>query len=442
MRYVFPLLLLMLFLAMTSVPDLMASVSFENTAGFKKITLGGDAKVRMESRENDDFNDRADDEDTFFLTRIRVFADVEVNDLFRAYVRLRDAELFEADIPHGNAAYEDSLDLYEGFLEIRKPMDLPLKVQVGRMEFNYGEQRLIGGFDWSNVGRQFDAVRLIATPGNFEVHAFAANRVIIDDHNFNRSDPHGDPDDFYGIYTLYRGFPERELEGYILLRENREVKASSEDGSLGDLDEYTAGIRTVGKYLTDFDYGTELAYQFGNGYGDRIKAYAVHFRIGYTFADLAWRPRVGVEYNLGSGDKDPTDGRNQSFYNLFPTNHPHYGYIDAVSWRNARNYALSFKAYPMKDLMLKMDLWNFRLKEARDALYSAGGKVTRRDATGNSGKDAGQEIDLLVQYKLDQHWSFLGGYSYFIAGDFIEDAPPQKTGDNADFSYVQVMYTF
>jgi len=442
MRYVFPLLLLMLFLAMTSVPDLMASVSFENTAGLSKITLGGDARLRMESRENDDFNDHLDDNDTYFLTRVRVFADVEVNDLIRAYVRLRDAELFEADIPHGNPAYEDSLDLYEGFLEIRKPMDLPLRVQIVRLEFNYGEQRLIGGFDWSNVGRQFDALRLIATPGNFEVHAFAANRVIIDDHNFNRSDPHEAPDDFYGIYTMYHGFSERELEGYILLRQNRQVKASAEDGSLGDLDEYTIGTRTVGKYLTDFDYGTELAYQFGNGYGDRIKAYAIHFRTGYTFPGLDWKPRIGVEYNQGSGDKNPTDGRNQGFDNLFPTNHPHYGYIDAISWRNTRNYALSFKVNPMKDLMVKMDLWNFRLKEARDALYGAGGKVTRRDTTGHSGKDAGQEIDLLVQYKLNQHWSFLGGYSYFIAGDFIEDAPPQKTGDNADFSYVQVMYTF
>ena len=55
---------------------------------------------------------------------------------------------------------------------------------------------------------------------------------------------------------------------------------------------------------------------------------------GYTFKDAWATPRLGLEYAYGSGDSDPTDGKHETFDNLFPTNHKFYGYMDFLSLQN------------------------------------------------------------------------------------------------------------
>lgn len=63
---------------------------------------------------------------------------------------------------------------------------------------------------------------------------------------------------------------------------------------------------------------------------------------GYTCAKTFGTPRLGLEYNFSSGDHDPTDGKNETLDNLFPTNHKHYGYMDFLGWRNIHQPTRSF----------------------------------------------------------------------------------------------------
>ena len=74
---------------------------------------------------------------------------------------------------------DDPLDLRQGFFEVGNPAEFPVMAKVGRQELIYGDERLIGAFDWNNFSRTFDAVKLRyqKDPQKFWVDAFVATSV-------------------------------------------------------------------------------------------------------------------------------------------------------------------------------------------------------------------------------------------------------------------------
>ena len=73
-----------------------------------------------------------------------------------------------------------------------------------------------------------------------------------------------------------------------------------------------------------------------------------------------------------------------------------------------------------------------------DALYNAGGGVLRAGSLG-SDSEIGQELDAVITYKLNGHTTFEGGYSHFLAGDFMEES---GSSEDMDWLYLQVSYKF
>src|SRR5205823_2102002 len=127
---------------------------------------------------------------------------------------------------------------------------------------------------------------------------------------------------------------------------------------------YTVGLRlksTPGK-LHGFDYELEGAYQLGRD-GGRLTnsfpnaggvmlahhAFAVEAKAGYTWDSCALKPRFGIEYDVASGDKSQFDHSDQSFLNLFPTNHKFYGYMDLFAWKNMHDASAQLKLTPYQD---------------------------------------------------------------------------------------------
>src|SRR5213078_5000488 len=94
---------------------------------------------------------------------------------------------------------------------------------------------------------------------------------------------------------------------------------------------------------------------------------------GYTWTEAFGSPRLGLEYNYSSGDHNPTDGRNEPFDNLFPTNHRLYGYMDFVGWRNIHDPRLSAAIKPVKSLAMTMDYHLFWLADTHDFFYPEAG---------------------------------------------------------------------
>jgi hypothetical protein len=190
-----------------------------------------------------------------------------------------------------------------------------------------------------------------------------------------------------------------------------------------------------------FDYEFEGAFQTGEVLGRDLTAFAVHGGLGYTF-DVAWKPRLGVEYNYGSGDDDPLDGDIETFQNLFPTNHKFYGQMDVFSWQNMHDAAVIVKAQPVKSVTLKAEYHAFWLASTDDVWYRANGTTAVRplDALARKADNyAGSEVDMTAQWAVNKHVAFEAGYSHFFAGDYLSDT---GASDDADFGYVQASLTF
>ena len=390
------------------------------------LKMGGEFRLRGESPI--DFGAftpirSAVDDDSFILLRARPFIESTPTREIHVYIQPQFSRGFaQEESTIANTMDLDDFDLHQGFVDFQHLAGDHLLVRLGRQELFYGDERLIGSFDWNNVGRSFDAGKIRASWNKFWIDGFASWIQRAGGNQY-----------FGGLYSHWDALNEMAAEPYFLiLRDN--------DGGLGGgaLTVYTVGDRIAGTIGKQWDYGTEGAVQFGKSGTENIFAYAGHIHGGYTF-DTKWKPRIGLEYNIASGDSAPGAGSTvKTFNNLFPTNHTKYGYMDVVGWRNMHNPRFNVQVTPLEGLTASLDYHLFFLMEPADGLYQASGAQVRAGAAGAS-RFAGQEIDALLKYKWNKHANFMLGYSFFNTASFMEDTGVDK---NAHFLYAQMTVYF
>lgn len=401
-----------------------------------KIKISAEARYRLEAKDDFDFKETADDTDTFHLLRLRLNIDSNISDNLRGFLQLQDSRIFDSlSANRFSTSFRDEFDIRQAYVDI-KGLIPGITLRAGREELSYGDQRLLGGFNWSNVAQTFDAVKLIYAQDKFNLEAFFSNKVPIDRANPNNW--YDDDQSLHGIYAAYKGIDKHTLDLYYLLRKTTENVSFGASGA-DKLDERTIGLRLKGEKINNFDYTFEPMYQFGEFGSKDVNAYAIIALAGYTFNDLAWKPRVGLEWDFASGDDDASDGERNTFDNLWPTNHLHYGYMDLFSLQNLNAYRLTADIKPIPKLTLQTDYWIFNLDETSDAAYNAGRGQLRAASQGAGSGFAGSEIDFLVKYSMNKNISLLGGYSHFFAGKFLKQT---GANDDADYFYLQSILKF
>ncbi len=402
-------------------------------------------------------------DDDYVLNQTRLWADADVNEHLRVFIQLQDARTFGAEgttvgYANGTAVsglenVENSiLDIHQGYFDLRKLFDLPLTVRVGRQEIVWGDHRVIGNFVWSNVGRTFDGGRAMWDTDSIHAEVFAAK---VDEDGWLGADGSDNSDE--NIYAAQLAFkklvPGALLELMYIQKNDQDDTANSAvasgyaaagDGSGVVIHDF--GVRIDGKVpnLDAIDYTIESHGQVGDYADDSQQAWAFAGKTGYTFKELAWKPRIGFEYAFASGDDDTTDSKHETFDNLYPTNHWQgiYGFADLLSWQNMHDFRGQFKVQPTSKLTAQVDYHWFMLDEEADGWYLANGTLAAaRPGAGfnTSDEDLAQEVDLTVGYALYKNVNILAGYSFFGAEDWIEN----NIGDvDTSWGYLQTTVTF
>jgi hypothetical protein len=408
-----------------------------------KLWMQGHERLRLEYRANNAAFDSSvsADEDWWLLHRLRVGLGAKPCDWFQVYGELQDArEIDSRRVPPNLNLEEDTADFRQGWFELANYKEFPVGLKFGRQELAYGEERLVGAFDWNTVGRVFDAVKLRWQAGHCSLDFFAANVVAADNNSFDDNPDWAD--DFFGLYGRTTAITNHVWELYALFRDKGDTEFLGAKRQI-----CTLGTRFVAApALGPWDYSVEFAGQFGHvqtpgaqfgessaGWADH-RAFAGAISAGYTFGH-EWKPRVGIEYNYASGDSNPTDGTDETFDNLFPTNHKYYGYIDMFAWKNVHNPHVVFSFAPHRTVRLQLDGHLFWLAEPQDAWYRANSNAIRRDMTGGSGSFVGSELDLTVNYTPHKRVKLQAGYSRFFSGDFVRDTGPHS---DASLFYTQL----
>ncbi|RBP47641.1 alginate export protein [Roseimicrobium gellanilyticum] len=434
-------------LAGTPVPDKNAKAVIPPQPEKKVVTFDFQERLRFEFRENNfDFNDGIDSvtDDSWLLQRARVGVKVQPTDFLTFYVQGQSSLELDSDRPNVPGALgaegDDAIDLRQAYIAIG-PKEF--NVTIGRQILSYGDERLIGGFDWNNFGRTFDAVKVHYAPTkDWFLDVFASSVVVVDKDEFNQSDLFDGNDTgrnqvFYGAYFSTAALcPLGSTTDFYAL-------GLHEEYTVGDTDFATLGTRVKADITKTggWDYETEMAVQFGDVKSKDLTAFAGHWGAGYVWTKAAWKPRLFVEYNFATGDSNAADGDVETFQNLFPTNHKFYGYMDAFSWQNIHNPAISFSVNPIKTVKLQLDYHAFWLADTADAWYRANGVTAVRPINKAADNFVGTELDFTATWKATKQLSFLVGYSHFFAGDYLKQTG-SKASDDADFAYVQATFDF
>ncbi len=441
---------------------------------FTNWDFGGQFRARFEHREHFaipgktnsiDFRETgADTDNTYWLLRGKVHLGYAPCEWFSAFVEGRDSSSYHDE--RNPDPESDSFDLHQAYLTLGNANAFPLTAKVGRQELSYGDERLVGAYDWNNVGRVFDAAKLRYGNNGVWADAFLSRVVLPNDNNFNVAN---DYDWFYGVYGSAKNLvPKFIVDLYFLGRNTSKESPQAIGAGLNSFqrgatqrDIYTFGLRfkSLPGSLRGWDYEGELAGQFGDfafaTAGPRLEheAFAAHVAGGYTWQEAWGSPRAGLEYNYASGDSDPNDNKHGTFENLFPTNHRFYGYMDFVSWQNIHNLRASASLKPHSQITLTADYHAFWLADTRDYFYQANG-APRLGAAPGSGTGyginpaysnyLGSEVDLVATYSPKPFASAQVGYGHFFVGDYVKSSlhAPGVGAADADFIYVQALLNF
>ncbi|NUN97584.1 MAG: alginate export family protein [Candidatus Omnitrophica bacterium] len=419
------------------------------------VDFSGHYRLRWESQQNFDLvysRDHLappgqDNDDNFLLSQLRLNLDLKPTKHFHAHFTFQDArETGSHQIDHDalDRAFQNSIqnkaDLYEAWIKLRL-CDAPVWLQVGRQELIYGDRRLLGNSRFRNTGRNFDALRLIFEQDDVKLDLFAANRVRVDSNAWDRADHN---DNFLGAYATVKNLPHGVQDLYLLYRDNDQTHR----------EEYSLGTRIVGDE-GPWDWNLEGVYQWGSSV-DTVRpfvssteildhqAWAVHAELGYICKDHPLMPRLALEYDFASGDKDPFDGENNTFDQLYPNNHTPFGIMDFVGWKNIQILAPKLAWQQSKKLRMGADWFLFwQPEESNDAWYDSGGHQFRNARGASAERFMGHELNIYGVYEVNDDFEVEAGYGHFFAGGLAADTAPLGGGaDDADFAYIQTTWKF
>lgn len=390
---------------------------------------------RFEFRDNTyDFDSHVDsvNDDAWLLNRFRLGLSLKPADGVAFFFQGQDSREFDSDRPDVpgqlGAEGDDPFDLRQAYVALGDGRSFPLTLTLGRQVLQYGDQRLVGLFEWNAIARTFDAakVRWSGADGLW-IDAFVSSVVVADRGGFDESDRDSV---FSGVYAHLPGTGPQDTELYALhLSDN-------------DRDDRFLTIGTHWKStpgaLGPWDYEAECAYQKGTVGGRDLNAFASYVEAGFTF-EHAWKPRVGLEYSYGSGDGDATDGDEGAFQNLFPTNHVHYGFMDLFSWSNVHDVALHLSVKPTPAVTASIDVHALWLADTSDSWRRANARTQVRPADAAAAAYAGTEVDALVTWAPNPHFTLTVGWSHFLAGAYLADT---GAASDADFAYVMTGLKF
>lgn len=358
-----------------------------------------------------------------------------------------------------STALVNPVDLLQAYVRLggRTTASRVPEVQIGRFGMGLGSGRLIAQEAYRDVARAFTGTRARWRPHTTGmVTAFAVVPVasLPDDrdallHNRMAADRELWNQMFSGaLYERDRLWRRTRGEVYVYTLHEHDVPGRRETRNRRL---WTAGFRvhrpaSVGGW----DVEVESAWQRGRAHASSVPsdtraldvaARLLHAHLGRTWAG-PWSPRVGIEYDYGSGDRNPADGRWNRFDGLFGSRRVELGptgIYGALGRENIETMGARLSLAPTSHsdaFVVYRALW---LAAAADAFATTG----VRDVAGRSGRHAGQQIDVRVRVRMVPDVMQLEvGVTHLMTGPFLRRAPNATREGDTTFVYADLTCTF
>ena len=309
------------------------------------VSFGADLRERFESNDAPSFGIGHQSATSYLLERLELSADIHPDANWQIFTQLQDDRAFWKS--RLTPVDQDQLDLEQAFITYKTPfLGGELKVRAGRQEMAFDLQRFVAVRDGPNVRQAFDAFWADWERGHWRVISFWSHPV--EDRTVHPFDDYSDSHFQYGGFRIERAkFGPGSLSAYYSRYELDRAKflfaSGNERRDIFD-------VRYAGT-SAGYDWDLEAMGQTGSLGQKQIRAWAVGSLSGYTFANLAWQPRIGLQADAASGNRHPDGGTLGTFNPLFPNGY-YFTLAGYTGYTNLIHIKPSITARPSRKLKL------------------------------------------------------------------------------------------
>jgi hypothetical protein len=398
------------------------------------IQFGGQFRNRVESQDGLGY---APVNDAYDLTQLRLGIYLQPTKWLELVGVTQDSRAFFNHHALNAPPYQNTWDIREAYARFGASKEGWLDVVVGRQMFSFGDERVIGPSDWSNMGRTFDTLRVDLHPPGVQVSIFAASVINAVD---GQIDHHIEGNNIYGIYGSFAHLvPHAILEPYVLWRVAPGNVALPETAGHGHLSEVTGGARIAGTLLDSFDYDIEMNKQAGSLGQFSIDAWAGHWNAGYTLKNARTKPRPFIEYDYASGNRNPSGNTWGTHDQIYASAHDKMDFADQFGWKNIKDLRVgASESIASRWTLTEVfdDLW---LATRNDAVYGSSGAIAVPAHPSATSNHLGTELDLIGEYRPNHHVTYGFGLAHLFTGRFLNEA---TRGKDYNYPFVYVTYGF
>ena len=275
------------------------------------LSLGLNLRERFETSHAADFG-IGSAADSWLIQRIQAHAALHLGEHVQLFTQIEDDRAFgKRDT---GPADEDKLDLRQAFVALTGSVGgETVKAKIGRQEIGFDLQRFISSRDGPNVRQAFDAVWLDWEHGAWRFIGFVSQPV-----QYRNAHPFDDVSNRRFRFALARIENNRVGPGSLSAYYARyELNGARFPAASGNERRDIVDARYAGN-AAGADWDLEAMFQRGHVGVAKVRAWAIGARAGYSLAALPLKPRLGVQVDLASGDRHPSDGTLGTFNPLFP----------------------------------------------------------------------------------------------------------------------------
>ena len=240
---------------------------------------------------------------------------------------------------------------------------------------------------------------------------------------------------------------------YYRYNDRRDVRARVDNSGLPtaervDIAINTFGVTAAGAYPTDMGTIDALLWvvsQRGTWYGQTHRAYAIAAETGHRWNNVAWRPWIRVGAFRSSGDRNPTDDRHDTFFQILPAVRK-YSLTTSYNLMNSTDIFIQAMFAPRPTLDLRVDLHQVGLAEAADRWYLGAGATQERGSffgygarTSNGSTSLGTVVQGSAGYRLTPRWSVNGFLGVITGGGVVLGS---FDGDTLTYGYLENVLSF
>ena len=295
---------------------------------FSQFTLEGEFRPRAEYRNGfGTLLPEASDAGFAISTRARLNAGYALES-YQFYLSLQDVMVWGENRQILPDDQNDSFAVFEAWANIN--LGKGWSTKLGRQVISYDDERIFGGLDWAQQGRNHDAGLLKYKEEKFMLDVGLAFSQDFDDPaGFQNAGTAYATTGFFTYKTMQYVYAKQkwaDFSGSILVLNN----GFQNFDTLGEA-EGTSNLQTIGTHLAyrkgSFSTDANLFLQTGERQNN-VKvggAYLIGLELGYKASD---KVNFGVGTEIISGNKANTADNTEAFFPLYGTNHKFNGFMD------------------------------------------------------------------------------------------------------------------